>query len=70
MKTVCKLIRRGFVAALLLTLPSALCVPPPNGVAPVDPPPYGFAIDGDLMANTPAAEGNSRVGAAVDWHVP
>ena len=29
-------------------------LPPPGGVAPIGPPPGGFAIDGDLLANTPA----------------
>ncbi|TAL02763.1 MAG: hypothetical protein EPO07_06990, partial [Verrucomicrobia bacterium] len=43
------------IVCLLLLTVAAPAVPPPNGVAPVDPPPYGFAIDGNLMANTPAA---------------
>lgn len=30
--------------------------PPPAGVAPVAPPPNGFAIDGDLFANTPTPD--------------
>jgi len=33
---------------------STNCPPPPNGVAVVSPPTGGFAIDGDLQANTPA----------------
>src|SRR5437667_4178275 len=28
---------------------------PPNGVAPVNPPTGGFAIDGDLLSNTPTS---------------
>jgi hypothetical protein len=33
----------------------ALAVPPPPGIAPVNPPPGGFGIDGDLLANNPVA---------------
>ena len=33
----------------------ALAVPPPMGVAPVNPPSGGFAIDGEMLANSPAA---------------
>jgi len=43
---------RLFVTSLF-ALNTAQAVLPPNGNAPVDPPPYGFAIDGDLMANVP-----------------
>src|SRR5262245_16146021 len=41
-------------AGLLLWSFSAFATPPPGGVAPVIYPAGGFAIDGDLMANTPA----------------
>src|SRR6266404_5826697 len=34
---------------------SGLASPPPAGVAPVVVPSGGFAIDGDLLANTPGA---------------
>src|SRR5512137_2284511 len=39
---------------------AAQAVPPPSGVAPVISPAGGFAIDGDLLANTPGA-------GAGDW---
>src|SRR5512137_805762 len=39
---------------------TAQAVPPPLGVAPVVSPAGGFAIDGDLLANTPTAD-------AGDW---
>src|SRR5215467_1046863 len=42
-------------AGLLLWSMSAFATPPPGGVAPVIYPAGGFAIDGDLMANTPTA---------------
>ena len=50
--------RSLFAVILMALLPVAqvLAVPPPAGVAPVNPPPYGFAIDGDLMANTPGVD--------------
>ena len=32
----------------------AVAVPPPVGMAPIAPPNGGLAIDGDLLANTPA----------------
>ena len=31
------------------------CPPPPNGTAPVTSPSGGFALDGDLMANSPTS---------------
>ena len=48
--------------SVLLTLwaLTAQAVPPPMGVAPVLAPAGGFAIDGDLLANTPGAD-------AGDW---
>src|SRR5580765_5751659 len=42
-----------FTATFLFFGLSALAVPPPTGVAPVTVPAGGFAIDGDLLANTP-----------------
>src|SRR5262245_6713000 len=42
-------------AGLLFWSLSAFATPPPSGVAPVIAPAGGFAIDGDLVANTPAA---------------
>jgi len=47
--------RRFAVLAGLFVLSTALAVPPPAGVAPVAPPPNGFDIDGNLLANTPSA---------------
>src|ERR1041384_1629176 len=41
-----------YAAALLCGLPG-IAVPPPSGIAPVLVPAGGFAIDGDLLANTP-----------------
>jgi hypothetical protein len=43
-----------FVAGLLTVQP-ALAVPPPGGVAPIEPPTGGFGIDGNLLANSPTA---------------
>jgi hypothetical protein len=48
-----------FVLLALWAL-TAQAVPPPTGLAPVLSPPGGFAIDGNLLANTPDA-------AAGDW---
>src|SRR5262245_54394882 len=42
------------IASLVLAL-AAVAVPPPTGVAPVNVPTGGFAIDGDLLANTSVA---------------
>src|SRR5438105_738071 len=42
-------------ASLLLWSLSAFATPPPAGIAPVISPAGGFAIDGDLLANTPGA---------------
>lgn len=36
----------------------AIAVPPPAGIAPVGPPSGGFALDGDVAANTPANVGD------------
>ena len=44
-----------FVLGLLAMAQIVLAVPPPTGIAPVSPPPGGFGIDGELFANTPAA---------------
>ena len=49
-----------FLVLLALWALTAQAVPPPTGVAPVLSPPGGFAIDGDLLANTPDA-------GAGDW---
>src|SRR5437773_1169930 len=62
-----------FCFALVLLSPCAShAVPPPAGIAPVISPAGGFGIDGDLMANTPAANvgdwllsTNSGTGGAV-----
>src|SRR5947207_2877479 len=43
------------VAFLLLGCLTGSATPPPAGVAPVMVPAGGFAIDGDLIANAPAA---------------
>jgi hypothetical protein len=50
----------GLLGGMLLWGLTAQAVPPPKGVAPVVVPSGGFAIDGDLQANTPAA-------GAGDW---
>src|SRR5262245_61503452 len=50
----------GLVGGMLLWGLTAQAVPPPTGVAPVVVPSGGFAIDGDLQANTP-------VTGAGDW---
>src|SRR5215831_14915922 len=50
----------SLVGGLILWGLTSQAVPPPTGVAPVLVPSGGFAIDGDLQANTPA------VGAG-DW---
>jgi len=42
-------------AAGLLLVNTAGAVPPPTGVAPVEPPAGGFAVDGNLLANMPTA---------------
>src|SRR5712692_7731171 len=53
---VCKL---AIIAAIpaglfpLQTYGGTVCPPPPTGTAAVSPPAGGFAIDGDLQANTP-----------------
>src|ERR1041385_1382555 len=44
-----------FLAVLLCALTSADAAPPPGGVVPTANPAGGFAIDGDLCANMPAA---------------
>src|SRR5690348_12628402 len=50
-----RLARMGCVFGAILLCGLALqAVPPPTGVAPVLVPSGGFAIDGDLQANTPA----------------
>src|ERR1044071_6099391 len=43
------------VASVMFTDSPATCPAPPRGTAPVNPPAGGFAIDGDLQANTPDA---------------
>src|ERR1043166_886536 len=49
------------LASIILPALSLLCVfsmhatPPPSGVAPLMVPAGGFGIDGNLLANTPAA---------------
>jgi hypothetical protein len=51
-----KLISRfSLVAVATLAMTTVLAVPPPAGVAPVEPPPGGFEIDGNLLANSPTA---------------
>ena len=50
-------------ASLLLWSLCALAVPPPRGVAPLIVPAGGFAIDGDVLANTPGANTGLRVGS-------
>jgi len=40
-------------SVLTVSIQTATAVPPPTGIAPVGPPPGGFSIDGDLLANTP-----------------
>ena len=49
-----------FLALLALWGLTAQAVPPPAGLAPVVSPAGGFAIDGNLLANTPAVD-------AGDW---
>src|SRR6185369_13098898 len=41
------------VAIFGICLPSAYAAGPPAGIAPVGPPSGGFAIDGNLVANSP-----------------
>src|SRR5437870_2389259 len=59
-------------AALRLAAVTALAIavqlpmfatPPPSGVVPIISPSGGFAIDGDLQANTPVANGGDWVGS-------
>jgi len=45
--------RRFVIVAGLFVLSTLFAVPPPAGIAPVAPPPNGFDIDGNLLANTP-----------------
>src|SRR5438876_12106033 len=52
-KLSCSWINFFLRASLLLWSLSAFATPPPSGIAPVISPAGGFAIDGDLMANTP-----------------
>ena len=50
-------------AGLLLWSLSVFGTPPPRGIAPVTIPAGGFAIDGDLMANNPAANVGDWLGS-------
>src|SRR6185369_14119937 len=45
----------AFIALAVIAQLSVFAVPPPSGVAPLSVPSGGFAIDGDLLANTPTA---------------
>jgi len=57
----CRIARRQGGILILLLLPIvAQASPPPSGVAPVLQPAGGFSIEGDLLANFPAAN-------AGDW---
>jgi hypothetical protein len=47
-----KLAARIFLGSILCAI-AAQAVPPPSGIAPVISPTGGFAIDGNLMANSP-----------------